>query len=339
MADVREGVTEISTGDFDFERLFAHLPASFYVLDETLRFAHMNDAYLRDVNRARDDLLGRYVFDAFPETGERLRLFKEGLERALAGESNDVLRQRYTMQVSDDPADGVRERWWTSHNVAMHDRDGRCCGVLVQAMDVTKEVEAERMRDIVLRELDHRMKNQLATIAAIARRTAHDATTTDEFLESFDRRLQAMARTHQMLVDGQWSGLLLGDLIRTELAPYRDGGDTRIRVEGPPITLSPAEAQSLGLALHELATNAAKYGGLGEHGQSLDVSWHDGEDRVELTWTERARQAIVPPSRRGFGSIIVDRLLPSQIGASVQRDYRADGLHCRIAIPREAAAA
>ncbi len=230
----------------------------------------------------------------------------------------------------------TRDVWWTCHHEPVHDLNGRTCGVLQNANDVTAEVEAERMRDIVLRELDHRMKNQLATIAAIARRTAHDSETTDDFLESFDRRLQAMARTHQMLVDGQWSGLLLGDLVRTELAPYQDGGDTRIRVDGPPITLSPAEAQSLGLALHELATNAAKHGGLGEHGESIDVSWHDGDGRVELTWAERARQAIVPPSRQGFGSIIVDKLLPSQIGASVQRDYRSDGLHCRIAIPREA---
>ena len=330
------GEDDITTvGVVDFGDVFRHSPSSYMILDRDLRYVEVNECYSSVVGMEREALIGRYVFEAFPEEGQRLELFKAAFERALAGERNSVVRQLYKMPNGDGT---TREVWWTCHHEPVHDAAGRICGVLQNANDVTAAVDAERMRDIVLRELDHRMKNQLATISAIARRTAHDAATTNEFLESFDRRLQAMARTHQMLVDGQWNGLLLGDLIRTELAPYRDGGDKRIRVEGPPVTLSPAEAQSLGLALHELATNAAKYGGLGDCGQSLDVFWHDGDGRVELTWAERASQTIVPPSRQGFGSIIVDKLLPSQIGASVQRDYRADGLYCHIAIPREGAA-
>ena len=329
-----KGTQAISTGDLDYERLFADLPAAIYILDERLRFIHLNDAYLREVNRSREDLIGRHVFEAFPETGERLRLFQNSFDRALAGEANDLLRQRFDVPISDDPADGTRDGWWTVRCVPLRHLDGRCRGVVVKTSDVTAEVRAEQMRDIVLRELDHRMKNQLATIGAIARRTAKDAADTDEFLASFDRRLSAMARTHQMLVDGQWSGLSLADLVVSELSPYRDGVDDRIVVEGPPVTLSPAESQSLGLALHELATNAAKYGALGRDGVSLSVVWSRDDDAVRLDWREKGLQPIVPPSRQGFGSIIVDQLLPRQIGARVRRDYRDNGLHCAIEIPR-----
>ena len=315
----------------DYVELFRAAPSPFMILDRDLRYVDANACYLATVGTTLDELRGRCVFDVFPESEERRAKFRHALERALAGEANSLEREAY--QIPDESG-ALREVWWTCHHIPVRDRDGRPCGVLQKALDVTAEVKAERMRDTVLREIDHRMKNQLATISAIARRTARDAATTNDFLESFDRRLQAMSRTHQMLVDEQWGGLQLGDLIRAELAPYRDGTDARIRVEGPSVTLSPGEAQSLGLALHELATNAAKYGGLGEDGESLAVAWRQDERGVELTWAERARRAIREPSRQGFGSIIVDRLLPSQIGATVQRDYRADGLHCRIAIPR-----
>lgn len=316
----------------DFGDVFRHAPSSYMILDRELRYINVNECYCTVVGMPRDALIGRKVFDVFPEEGERLDRFKEAFERAIAGERNSVVRQLYNIP----DAEGVtRDVWWTCHHEPVRDASGNICGVLQNANDVTAEVQSEQLRDVVLRELDHRMKNQLATISAIARRTARDAETTDEFLESFDRRLQAMARTHQMLVDGQWNGLELGDLVRTELAPYSDGNDARIRISGPSVRLSPGEAQSLGLALHELSTNAAKYGGLGEDGELLQVSWQNGNGAVELTWKEQARRTIVPPSREGFGSIIVDKLLPSQIGATVQRDYLADGLHCRIAIPRE----
>lgn len=315
----------------DFGDVFRHAPSSYMILDRELRYINVNECYCTVVGMPRDALIGRKVFDVFPEEGERLDRFKEAFERAVDGERNCVVRQLYRMPDADGT---MRDVWWTCHHEPVRDLSGRICGVLQNANDVTAEVQAEQLRDVVLCELDHRMKNQLATISAIARRTARDAETTDEFLDSFDRRLQAMARTHQMLVDGQWNGLELGDLVRTELAPYGARNDGRIRISGPPVRLSPGEAQSLGLALHELSTNAAKYGGLGEHGQSLRVTWRDGDGRVELTWAEQASRAIVPPSRHGFGSVIVDKLLPSQIGATVQRDYHADGLHCRIDIPR-----
>lgn len=311
--------------------MFRHAPSSYMILDRELRYIDANECYCSVVGVSRDTLIGRYVFEAFPENGERLDQFKSAFEQAFAGERNSLVRQIYQIPSREGP---MRDVWWTCHHEPVHDASGRISGVLQNANDVTAEVQAEQLRNVVLRELDHRMKNQLATISAIPRRTARGAETTDEFLDSFDPRLQAMARTHQMLVDGQWNGLELGDLVHTELAPYGDGNDGRIRISGPPVRLSPGEAQSLGIALHELSTNAAKYGGLGEHGQSLRVTWRDGAGRVELTWAKEARRAIVPPSRQGFGSIIVDKLLPIQIGATVRRDYRSNGLHCRIDIPR-----
>lgn len=252
------------------------------------------------MGQPRDRLIGREVF---PETAERLARFKGAFELALEGEANSVERERYDLPAPDG---GRQEVWWNTHQQPVRATDGAVVGVLQHVVDVTAEVRAERMRDVVLRELDHRMKNQLANISAIARRTAKDAEDTDAFLENFDRRLQAMSRTHQMLVDGQWSGLSMADLVISELSPYRDGVDVRIVVEGPPVTLSPAEFRALGLALHELATNAAKYGALGDDGVSLLIDWTEHSDAVRLNWTETGLKPVVPPSRQGFGSIIVD---------------------------------
>ena len=322
---------ETPTIDLDFADVFGRSPSSYMILDANLRYLDANACYCSIVGVDRERLIGRHVFDVFPEEGERLAKFRSAFERAVAGERNSLTRELYNIPGPDGT---VREVWWTCHHEPVHDSRGRVCGVLQNANDVTAEVKAEQMRDVVLREIDHRMKNQLATISAIARRTARDAETTDDFLENFDRRLQAMARTHQMLVDGQWGGLSLGDLVISELSPYRDGVDDRIVVEGPPVTLSPAEAQSLGLALHELATNAAKYGALGDAGVSLSVRWDSEPDRVRLSWREEGRGDVRPPTRQGFGSVIVDQMLPRQIGATVLRDYHATGLHCDIAIPR-----
>lgn len=139
---------------------------------------------------------------------------------------------------------------------------GQIRGVLQQAEDVTSEVTAEAMRDVVSREFDHRVKNLLATVASIARRTAQSATSIKAFLQDFDARIAAIARTHHLLVQGGWDGLGLAELLEAALGAFT-GADGDFIASGPAVELSGRQAQALGLAFHELATNAAKFGSYG----------------------------------------------------------------------------
>ncbi len=323
----------MSALDIDFARMFEDMPAAYTLLDMDLRFTDINTAYLAIVGRSREDLIGKYIFDAFPEIGSRLKTMQDVFEGAVAGQRRNVVREPFSIATSSG---GMIELYWTLNVIPVFNSHGKQCGILQRVQDVTSEVKAERMRDIVLKELDHRVKNHLATISAIARRTASAATDTESFLGTFEQRIGAMARTHQLLVNGQWDGLTINDLVNSALQPYCDDGEQNVALSGPSITLTNAQAQSLGLALHELTTNAAKYGALGNmHHGRLDVTWDaDAEERtVTLDWRESGLHDIVPPSSNGFGSIILDRILPAELNAQVTREFRPDGISCQIVLP------
>lgn len=325
----------MSEPDFDFERMFQEMPAAYMVLDMDLRFIDMNASYLNEVGRKREDLLGQYVFDAFPETGVRRERVEAAFARAAAGEANSVERIVYSLERPDGSKTDI---YWTCHHIPVFDKSGKQCGILQRADNITARVKAERMRDVVMLELDHRIKNQLTTISAIARRTAMAAQNTETFLGTFEQRIAAMSRTHQLLVDGQWDGLTMHDLVISELQPYCDDGDHNIAIDGPDLTLTNAQAQSLGLAVHELTTNAAKYGALADSAKGrLDIGWDaDADERtIELNWRESGLADVKEPVSSGFGSTILERILPTELGAEVTRKFEPEGMTCRIVLPLE----
>lgn len=322
----------------DFERLFHDLPGPYMVLDTDLYFIDMNQRYLETVGRTREELIGHHVFEAFPEDEERLALFKAAFEKALLGERNALLRARFSIRDAASQTGAMKEVWWNCHQLPVYNDDELICGVLQRAEDITEQVRAERMRDTVLKELDHRIKNHLATILAIAHRTARDASSPAAFIEAFDERIAAMARTHQMLVDGNWSGLGLSELIASELAPFGLDESGHLMLSGPAVSLSNAQAQSLSLAIHELTTNAAKYGALRVPSASLNIGWRIEKDKnLVFEWHETGVSGITPPTRKGFGSTILDKVLPSEIDAAVERAFMADGMRCEIRFALEAA--
>lgn len=327
--------------DIDFRKIFNSLPAPYMVLDRALHFVDMNERYLQTTQRTREDLLGRYVFDAFPESGERLAMFKNAFERAVNGEANSLVKKPFSIPRPDSEGGGMREVWWTCHHQPIHDTHGTVCGMIQQALDVTREVTAERMRDVVSREFDHRVKNHLSTIAAIARRTARSADSTEAFLTDFEARINAMARTHQLLVHGGWDGMTLADLVQSELDPYRQGEHRQITVGGPEVELSARQAQALGMALHELATNAAKHGAFRDPHAQLVVRWSvdPRTNDIALHWQEDGLYGVVEPATSGFGTTIIEHVLPAQVSGSVERRFLPTGLRCTIRMPHEAAQA
>jgi len=165
----------------DFERLFQDLPTPCMILGRDLRFVAMNDGYLAVTGRRRQDLLGRYVFDAFPESGERLMRFKAAFERAIAGEPNSLVREPFAIERSAMEGAGRREVVWNCHHVPVYDQNGAICGMMQKAEDVTGEVSATGSRDVIAREFDHRLRNVLATVTSIARASAQSARSTEDF--------------------------------------------------------------------------------------------------------------------------------------------------------------
>jgi two-component sensor histidine kinase len=227
------------------------------------------------------------------------------------------------------PASAVREAQAISH------------AFTAAARTLRQQEEARRAADarqeLLIHELNHRVKNTLATVQSMARQTARSAASLDDFTSSFEARLMAMSQTHNVLTANHWEGAGLRGILSAELEPYAGGRDDRIRLDGPAVSLTPAVALPLGMAIHELATNAAKYGALSVETGQVAVEWgvegHAGPETLSLIWRESGGPAVVPPARTGFGTRLIRTSLERELAGEVRLDYAAAGLTCRIAVP------
>ncbi|MBK1658812.1 HWE histidine kinase domain-containing protein [Paracraurococcus ruber] len=208
--------------------------------------------------------------------------------------------------------------------------------VLRRLDEVARErAKARERQDFLMAELDHRVKNTLANIQALVRHSSGGAATVDGFVQELGR-LQAMAQAHSLLARSRWEGAGLHALVEEELRAFRGAGaapDARIAVEGPDLRLKPKAALALSLALHELATNAAKYGALSVPDGQLRIAWRPDGERIRLDWTETGGPRVVPPARRGFGSTVIERGLAYEVGGVVALEFDPAGLRCRVDMP------
>jgi PAS domain S-box-containing protein len=215
--------------------------------------------------------------------------------------------------------------------------DGAVTGITCAAIDITETKRDEDQMRLVMRELTHRSKNLLAVVQAIARQTAQRAGTVPEFVEGFGERLRALASAQDLLVAENWSGARLGQIIESQLGHYVPRDRSRIVVEGPDITLTPEATQVLALALHELATNAAKYGALSNDTGTVNVTWsldRAGDNHVlHLSWREAGGPRVEPPSRRGFGRIVVEQNVARSLNAEVDLQFPPEGVRADFGIP------
>jgi PAS domain S-box-containing protein len=229
-------------------------------------------------------------------------------------------------------------RWYDFHIEALRDAEGVIIGLTGAAVDVTERKENEAHLRLLMRELTHRSKNLLAVIQAMARQTAKHGGNVERFLSRFGERLQALSRSHDLLVQEGWHGASLDDLVRSQLGHYLDRKNSPVSIEGEgDVQLKPEAAQSLGLALHELATNAAKYGALSRVRGRVHVVWKrlppEQGGAIELRWTESKGPKVSAPKRRGFGSMVIEHNLARAIEAKVDLTFDPDGLKCRIIVP------
>jgi PAS domain S-box-containing protein len=233
--------------------------------------------------------------------------------------------------------------WLAGRGHVARDSSGQPLEITSVYMDVTARKLAEQRQLLLLEELNHRVKNTLATVLSIAMQTRRNAGTLDQFSEAFEGRLAALAGAHDLLTLNAWEGATLGEVISRTLAPYTaddEDGEERIVSAGPLIHLGPNAAVTLNMAFHELATNAAKYGALSAGNGHLDVHWRVDRTvspaRVEIAWAERGGPRVKPPDKLGFGTRLVERGLSRELDGEVSVRYDRDGVSYRIRLPESA---
>ncbi len=230
---------------------------------------------------------------------------------------------------------GRREDVWWTYSFGPIDFEGKVGGVLVVCNDVTSEHRAKEALNLINEELKHRVKNTLAVLSAVAAQTFRDPSSKTD-LGKYQARLGAFGRAQDLLTAENWTEASLNDVISTALNPYRTG-ERRFTISGPPLVVKSRQALALSLAIHELATNALKYGALTNPSGHISVTWtaeyQDSAPNFVFTWQELDGPPVSEPNRVGFGSRLISRVLEDDFNGTVEVSYGSSGLICRLTTP------
>jgi two-component sensor histidine kinase len=222
-------------------------------------------------------------------------------------------------------------RWLRMEGVPRLDDAGSFLGYTGCALDVTDSVTAEERQNLLINELNHRVKNTLATVQSIVFQTLRSAETPAQARMDVEARLIALSRAHDVLTRENWEGAALADIIKQTAEPYAGEGTRRFVVDGPPIRLDPRLSLAIAMVLQELATNAVKYGALSNAMGIVEITWTvSSANRLALTWREVGGPKIKPPKRRGFGTSLIERSLASDMSGRADLSFEPSGLVCRI---------
>ena len=295
-----------------------------------------NDAFLALTGYERDEVLAR-EFNSLLAGG----VTAEALAAVGAAFLGDSLGEP---EVHHRRKDG--SEFWASVFVSpVCDRTGAVVQQFVSLVDLTKLRKDSARSKLLIDELNHRVKNTLSTVQSIVTQALHRPAEPDAIREAIETRLLALSRSHDLLTSGNWDGAGLRDLVNTALHPFEavSGRPERFAIAGDNVYLPPKTTLSLAIALHELATNAVKYGAFSNETGTVTIDWTTVPaatgDRLVLRWTERDGPAVMPPTRKGFGSWVIERGLVHELGGRVALDYQPQGVVCTIDIhaPAEAA--
>jgi two-component sensor histidine kinase/PAS domain-containing protein len=321
-----DDVTE-SEGNQEFqEKLINAVREGLLVLNWDLRVIKVNECFCEAFRVRREEAEGRFIYELGGgefDIPELRRQLEEVLPKESSFDDFDVRRDfktigRRTLLLNGRRLDHLQL-------------------ILLVVRDVTETRLAEEHRRTVIGELHHRVKNILANVSAIARQTRQRSATVEDYAEAFEGRLAALSRVHDMITSDGHEGASLLQILCMELKAHGAREDKDFRVDGPDVQLEPRQAQAMILAVHELTTNAVKYGALQHRGGMIDVAWKvtesGGETRLALTWRERGVALPAAPPQKGFGSAMIEDNLPRMLDGSVDFRFRDDGVECRIDFP------
>ena len=300
-------------------------------------------SYTYDVNKGAMQVSEGYAaIHGLPEGttetsyGEwRVRVHPEDLERAEGIRDQAFIDRRkednaeYRIVLSTGEIRWIERRGSTSYG-----EDGRPERVVGVNIDITERKRAEERLRVLIAELDHRVKNVLATVSAIITQTQEASSSHADFVTALNRRINSLARTHELLSESNWRGASLVEIVRREFAPYATGN---AEAKGPNVTLKAEATQAVATVLHELTTNAAKYGAFSNRNGRVLVQWrwlqNGSHDRLVIEWQETGGAPVPAPSQSGYGTSIIRELIPFELGGTVDLVFASEGIGCRLEIP------
>lgn len=288
----------------------------FYAVDCDWRLILFNREAERHFRRPGEDVLGHKLWDLFPSARDTAlgRLFTKTMDsrETVHSETESVI---------------FGGRWLSYRLFPLGD------GMGVVFRDMTDRKRAEEQRDLLIKELEHRVKNTLTTVQSIASQSFRAAGIGPETLRAFDARLIALGNVHGVLTKQSWDAADLHDVVWAALRPHSAPDRERFTVEGPNVQVGPKCAVAFSMAVHELATNAIKYGALAADSGHVDIAWSTADDRLRWQWRERGGPPVALPERTGFGSRMIERALALQLSGKAAIEYRPAGIVCTIDAP------
>ena len=298
----------------------------FVLAGPELRHVFANPTYLRLIGQ--QDVAGKRLLDVLPDLKQEHRDTLARVRRT--GEVFIGRGMRHLLY-----RNGAKHALYTDVVAQpLFAENGLVEAVFVEGYDVTEKVEAEERLKLVVQEVDHRANNLLAVIQSIA--TLSKGESVEDLRRNILGRIDALARAHQLLSESRWRGADLQRVIEVELRPYVLGDSERVRLHGPALELNPAEAQALAMGVHELATNAAKYGALSTQAGRVDIAWDIVGDGVRhIRWQEDGGPPVTPPTNRGLGTKVLERSLKGALGGRTRLLWRPEGLVCEFELPPE----
>jgi len=307
------------------QQLFEQAPSFMAMLQgPEHRFELVNPEYRKLIGER--EVLGKTVGEALPEiTGQG---FIDLLDTVFeTGQAISRFSERVFLQRSGE---AIEERYLDFVYQPIKDDDGKVTNIFVQGSDVTQRVRAENHQRLLVNELNHRVKNTLASVQSIVMQTLRGTHTMEEASNAISARILALSAAHNILTDENWDGADLSVVVTSSIEAFEGPGRDRFRINGPYVRLGPRAALSMALALHELATNAFKYGSLSTETGFVAIDWsvenRRGDGAFTLTWREIGGPPAPVSDRRGFGSRLILRVLPMELGGTARMDYGADGL-------------
>jgi PAS domain S-box-containing protein len=299
------------------------------------QFLRVNEAICAITGFSREELLANKLFThTYPDDADPDR---EGFRKQVGGEL-----RFYSVEKRFIRKDG-RMIWLSVRSSPVAADDGHLLFVVRVVQDITERKASERRQKLMIDELNHRVKNTLATVQSLASQSARGAPTAADFRQSFEGRLIALSKAHDQLTVHHWESADLRNIVSGSLAPYAGTAPQRVVLRGEDVVLRPRAVLTLAMAFHELATNAAKYGALSVAGGKIEINWRpvpaaqDGRRELRIDWVEQSGPAVVQPRRRGFGSKLIEGSIASELGGSARLLFESTGLRCELAIPMDMA--
>jgi PAS domain S-box-containing protein len=306
---------------------YEHAAIGIVEIDGDGRFLRVNEAICDITGLTREELLGWTLF-ARTHPGD-LDADVELYRKQVAGEIGF-----YSIEKRFIRKDG-RVIWCAIRSSTVRDVNGKFLYCVRVVQDITARREAEERQKLLIDELNHRVKNTLATVQSLAMQTARNVASQDEFREAFEGRLLALSHAHDQLTYGHWQSADLRALVLAAVGPYVSKND-QILAQGEAVTLAPRAALTLSLALHELTTNAVKYGALSASGGRIETLWGlrgDETPVLHIEWQEHGGPPVEAPTRQGFGSRFIAHSIASELKGKTRLHYEPSGLRCTIEIP------